>query len=452
MRSIAIIGGGPAGSMAAGTLAHGGATVTVYEEKVPWEKPCGGGLTYKVLERYPFLLAATAPVNYVHQMEIIAPNGVSARFGLPKPVAIYARATLNQLLYERALAAGACPIQDRIVDIEPTGRGWRLRGRRREYESDYVILATGTGSGLRSRLTTDPAPPDYLLTFGYYLPGCDDLLRIRFFEDFEGYAFAFPRTDHISVGIGGRCGHCRMAELRDRLHGFMRECGYRTEGATVYSHLLPSLRACSWGRMTLSGTNWALVGDTAGLVDPVTGEGIGFAMRSGELAAESLLSPMLGAYPDRVWQEFGRTMAQGARLLPHFYRGSALGRAIPTLMVELIAHSDRFQKLFTDLVEAWPFLEGFGARVCRSLAASIGDVLLGPLREALRQVASSRDMSDRFGTSGRTRVDHAPLAGSPGSPGYLGGTRTRPASLPRITRRANSGKGCQGVAGAGGGS
>ena len=421
MRSIAIIGGGPGGSMAAAALAHGGGTVTVYEEKLQWEKPCGGALTYKVLERYPFLRAATAPVNYVQEMEIIAPNGVSARFSLPKPVAIYARSTLNRLLYERALEAGVRTVQDRIVDMEPAGVGWRLCGRQRSYQCDYLILATGTGSLMRRRLAIDPPAHDYVLTLGYYVPGRDEPLRIRFFEDYEGYAWAFPRTDHVAVGIGGRCGQYRMADLRDRLHRFMSECGYSTERATVYSHLLPSLRAGSWGTMTLAGPNWAMVGDAAGLVDPVTGEGIGYAMRSGELAAESLLSPTFGSYPERLWNEFGRTLAKSARLLPHFYRGSALGRSIPTLMVELIARSDRFQRLVTDLVADWPFLEGFGARVCRSFAASMGDVLLGPLREALRQVTSSRDMSDHFGTSGRTREDHAPLAGSPGNLGTLGG-------------------------------
>ncbi|HKS95575.1 MAG TPA: FAD-dependent oxidoreductase, partial [Terriglobia bacterium] len=58
MKRIAIIGGGPAGSMAAETLARGGVPVTVFEEKGTWEKPCGGGLPPRALARYPFLLEA----------------------------------------------------------------------------------------------------------------------------------------------------------------------------------------------------------------------------------------------------------------------------------------------------------------------------------------------------------------------------------------------------------
>ena len=411
--------------MAAEALARGGASVTVYEEKGQWEKPCGGGLTYKVLERYPFLLASVAPVNYVHQMEMIAPSGAAVRFGLPKPVAVYARSTLNQLLFERAQAAGARTVPDRIVGLEPAGFGWRLCGRQRAYPCDYLILATGTGSGLRRQLTSDLPPPDYLLTFGYYVPGREEVLRIRFFEDFEGYAFAFPRTDHISVGIGGRCGRCQMPELRDRLHRFMGECGYPKTGATVFSHLLPSPRACSWGSLTLAGPNWALVGDAAALVDPVTGEGICYAMRSGELAAESLLAGAPESYPGRVWDEFGRLMAQAARLLPHFYRGSALGMGIPALLVRLMARSERFQKLMTDLVTTWPFIEGVGAHVFRGFAFAVGDVLLEPLREALTVVASSGDLSGESAPPVPRRGGREPLLGSSGDLDYVGGTLTR---------------------------
>jgi flavin-dependent dehydrogenase len=374
--------------MAAEVLARGGLPITVYEEKVEWEKPCGGGLTYKVLERYPFLRAGAVPVNYVHQMEMAAPGGAVARFGLPKPVAIYARATLNQLLTARAQAAGARIVQDRIVSLEPARPGWRLCGRQGNYACDFLLLATGTGSGLRRRLTSDLAPPDYLLTLGYYLPGREELLRIRFFDDFEGYAWAFPRTDHITVGIGGRCGQCRMAELRERLHGFMAECGYRTKGATLFSYLLPSLRACSWGSISLSGPNWALLGDAAALVDPVTGEGIGYAMRSGEIAAECLLVGRPEDYSMRVWEEFGRKMAKSARLLPHFYRGAALGRSIPSLVVELVARAKSFERLMTELVETWPLVENVGTQLCRALAPAVGGILLRPLREALASADS----------------------------------------------------------------
>ena len=70
-----------------------------------------------------------------------------------------------------------------------------------------------------------------MLTFGYYVPSVDNLLRVQFFRDFEGYAWSFPRPDHLSVGICGKAGENTMPELRERLHGFMQRFGYGGSGA-----------------------------------------------------------------------------------------------------------------------------------------------------------------------------------------------------------------------------
>ena len=55
---IAIVGGGPAGSLAGTMLAAGGRQVHLFDEKLAWEKPCGGGVTHKALQQYPFLAEA----------------------------------------------------------------------------------------------------------------------------------------------------------------------------------------------------------------------------------------------------------------------------------------------------------------------------------------------------------------------------------------------------------
>ena len=69
MKRVAILGGGPAGAFAAEQLASGGLQVRLFDEKLAWEKPCGGGLTYKAYNRYPFLVhnsvlhAAASPLE-----------------------------------------------------------------------------------------------------------------------------------------------------------------------------------------------------------------------------------------------------------------------------------------------------------------------------------------------------------------------------------------------------
>lgn len=385
MKTVAIIGGGPAGSTAAARLAlgigRGGPGVVVFEEKPGWEKPCGGGLPHKALRRYPFLLQASNGHKRVLEAELVTANGDSARFQLRRPLAVYSRSALDQMLLNRAAEAGAEIVQDRIIDLEPVGAEWRLKSRRATYASDYLILAGGARSRLRRLLAEDFKPRDFMLTFGYYVPVRDDLLRIRFFDDIEGYAWSFPRSDHLSVGICGKANESRMPALRDRLRAFMKKFGYPSVPAAVFSHLLPALTVESWANLRLVGQGWALVGDAAGLVDPVTGEGIYYAMRSGELIAESLLEGFPASYPARVRQEFGRTLALGARLVPLFYRGDFLGKTVITRMVEFARRSGTFMELLQDLIEGSQGYTGLVSRLYQTLGASLLEMFAGSLRD-----------------------------------------------------------------------
>jgi geranylgeranyl reductase family protein len=369
-----IIGGGPAGAMAAELIARGGGRVTVFEEKLGWEKPCGGGVTHKALQRYPFLMPTRAETKLVREAEFVAGNDASLRFLLRQPLAIYSRCNLNALLLRRAQSAGAEVVEDRVSDFRRSGSGWEFEGRNGHYRADYFILAAGARTRLRSLLTADLGPRDFMLTFGYYLPRRDDLLRVQFFQRFEGYAWAFPRPDHLSVGICGKMGEDSMAGLQDRLHGFMRRFGYSLEHAKVYSHLLPALSVDTWSGLRLAGPGWALAGDAGGLVDPVTGEGIYYAMRSGELLAESLLEGLPDLYPERVQEEFGKSLALGARLARNFYYGDFLGEAVLTRMVEFGARSRKFLEVIQDMLEGSQSYLRLAAKFYLGLATALWDI------------------------------------------------------------------------------
>jgi flavin-dependent dehydrogenase len=397
-RTIAIIGGGPAGAMAAEKLAQGWGLrsargnrhrVLVFEEKFGWEKPCGGGLTHKALRRYPFLAQATNGGNLLHDAEFIASSGAAMRFHLRAPVAIYSRATLNHLLLRRAEDAGAEIVADRILRLRQRDAVWEIEGRQKTYRADYVVLAAGARSRLRRMLTEDFLARDYMLTLGYYLPVACQLLRVQFYEKFEGYAWAFPRLDHASVGICGKAGEETMAALRERLDLFMRKSGYAPDPQRIFSHLLPSLSIESWGSLRLAGRGWALVGDVAGLVDPITGEGIYYAMRSGDLLAEALLEDLPQLYPERVRNDFGRALALGARLARMFYQGELLGGGVTTRMIEFGTHSPKILAVMQDLIEGSQSYPGLMARLLAGLARTLGEAgaaRLGEKFERLRAV------------------------------------------------------------------
>jgi flavin-dependent dehydrogenase len=77
MKNITIVGGGPAGALCGERLASHGFRVTIFDEHLSWEKPCGGGLTHKAIERYPFLLDSPQPKRIVRTAELISGGGTA---------------------------------------------------------------------------------------------------------------------------------------------------------------------------------------------------------------------------------------------------------------------------------------------------------------------------------------------------------------------------------------
>jgi flavin-dependent dehydrogenase len=148
MKRVAVLGGGPAGAMAAARLAAGGVETILFDEKLAWEKPCGGGLTYKAYQQYPFLLHNDTPKRMVRVTQLSAPGTREARMELKAPLLIYSRYELNRMLLERAERAGARIEQARVVNLIRKESGWRLETRQGAIEADYCIVATGARNHL----------------------------------------------------------------------------------------------------------------------------------------------------------------------------------------------------------------------------------------------------------------------------------------------------------------
>src|SRR5256885_1573113 len=147
---IAIIGGGPAGALAAAELARSGLEVLLFDDKLAWEKPCGGGLTDKALAQWPFLRDAQVERNWVSDCELIAPSGRRVRFPLERPIAIFSRLTLNGLLLDRARDAGVGLHCERVLEIDGTAGRWSIRTAGANYAADFVVIAAGARNSLRN--------------------------------------------------------------------------------------------------------------------------------------------------------------------------------------------------------------------------------------------------------------------------------------------------------------
>ena len=378
--SIAIVGGGPAGALAASRLAEAGCNVLLFEERLAWEKPCGGGITNKALVQFPFLAEAQVDRNWVCQCLLTSPSGNHARFELGRPIAIFSRRVLNGLILQRAQAAGAAVRKEHVVAIDGSPGDWRLRTSATEYEASFVILAAGARSALRARFALPFSPRDLMMTAGYYIPGEGQRMEIQFVDGLHGYIWIFPRTDHFSAGICGRMTDGNTQALRRTLDGALTKLGLQTEGAPFYAHVLPSLTAKTLRNSPIGGNGWAMIGDTAGFVDPITGEGLYYALRSAELVSQAFLAGKPESYPARVRSDFLPELELAASMAGRFFSGRWAGQPIIERMVEFTEQSESFQALMRDLFAGSQGYHDLRRRLYRALPAMLAESLANALR------------------------------------------------------------------------
>jgi flavin-dependent dehydrogenase len=373
---VAVLGGGPSGAFAAERLASAGVRTVLIDEKLAWEKPCGGGLTYKAYREYPFLMQNDTPKKIVSETILAAPHAGSVSLNLRDPLVIYSRYDLNNLLLSRAGDAGAQIEKTRITEMARSGSGWKLRTKTGSIDADFCVLATGARNPLRCA-GTRLRPRDAMSALGYFVPGTRERIDIQFLENLEGYIWVFPRSGHLSVGICGK--GAPASDLRKRLELYMEQHSIRREGSTFYSHLLPSLETPAWKQNRVAGDGWMAVGDAAGLVDPITGEGLYYALRSADLAARTLLTEALGkteqAYRWLLRRDFAADLELGSRLATRVFQGRYLFGAVPARMVQFTRRSPTFRAVMQDLFSGTQNYIGLKGRLLRNLNGSIFEIL-----------------------------------------------------------------------------
>jgi geranylgeranyl reductase family protein len=301
-----VVGAGPAGSTAAFSLARAGARVLLLDRaRFPRDKPCGGGLTYRALRQLPF---SVAPVVEEEVDVFELGLGYRRRFvrRTAEPLVVMTqRRRLDAFLVEQAQEAGA-EFRDGVkVELSP------LRVDGEPLEASTVIGADGVNGvtarklglgdhehevALEANVSYDSVPLGRyarraVVEFGI-VPG--------------GYGWVFPKGEHVNVGVGGW--QAEGPRLRAHLARLCREHRIPVDALTdIRGYRLPLRRP---GAVPASGRT-ALVGDAAGLVDPVSGDGIYEAVLSAKLATAAALDIVAGRASDfhRYAGELQKTLA-----------------------------------------------------------------------------------------------------------------------------------------------
>lgn len=338
MRShVIVVGGGPAGASAAYWLGEAGSQVLVLEkEALPRYKPCGGGVPQSVFRRFPFGFSDVIE-TWVRRVRFRFRDGPEVATPFPERTAAMVmrdRFDLHLLNHARA------DVRDRseVTALQQHESGITVTTAAGDtFHADYLIGADGANSavarsvGLPRRRWMGTAIEAEVAASDSLMEKYAETAQFVLGRPPQGYLWIFPKADHLSVGIGAL--RARVPEMRSILEREMEASGIKLDGVRLRGHPLPiCLRPGPFRRGRV-----LLVGDAAGLVDPLLGEGIRHAVDSGRLAAESILAGHLSGYPRSVKHHISSDLvwAQGWALA--FY-------GFPRISFELGVRNPRFVK------------------------------------------------------------------------------------------------------------
>jgi len=381
---VLIAGAGPAGSFAAERLARGGVHVALFDGRPPGEpKACGGGVTSKALKAWPHLLDAVG--RTIDELDMYSPSGKHLHLKLDEPFAVYSRIAFDTFLLERARAAGAQVFAEKISGrgFKQNEDGWLIRTQTgAEVFTDWLLGADGANSAIAKKLAGPLPPAEMEVAFGYRAPLPVDgeaATVVAFLPKWIGYAWAFPRIDHISFGIattqdafdhdsldalmwdfmvayyevaqvGNLRGRMRLwsKELRETPISNLRYQKLK-QTAERYAARIPGLAPRTWDTRHACGERWALLGDAAGFADPVTGEGIYYALRSAELFADAYLSGSPLDYEQSWRADFGKELQRASQMRRRFY-GNFWGAPFTDRMIEFARGHRGIRRVLGQLV------------------------------------------------------------------------------------------------------
>jgi geranylgeranyl reductase family protein len=385
---VAVVGAGPAGAWTACLLARRGARVVIIDPSHPREKPCGGGVTGRALSLLDQCVRERLPAVTIRQACFVdSRRHHSAAVPLDDgaaecPLIVASRAAFDLLVLDMARHAGARLLRARVSRIARQGSHWDLAtsdGSR--VTAGVLIGADGANSFTRRALARPFRREQLSIATGFFAHGvsAEDIL-IEFSADPPGYLWSFPRPGHLAIGVCAQATAATAASLRALASRWIDATGI-ARGARLepYSWPIPSLAARDFTSLDIAGPGWMLVGDAAGLVDPITREGIFFALQSAGIAADAVSRaegrPPDHVYHERIASEIAGELTRAARFKERFFQPRFV-----EVMLAALAESQPIRRVMADLIAGRQAYRGLAWRLARTLELGVASRAYAALR------------------------------------------------------------------------
>lgn len=347
MFDVIIIGAGPAGTAAAYDLLCAGLKVLMLDKsKFPRKKACAGGLTPKALDLYRFDISRLIR-RRIREVAVINRSGKQFVIHEKKPLCYMTRREeLDYFVLQRVMQKGAAfRVVPRIDTIDSDRKSVKVLAGKELFKARYLIGADGANS--RVRQLTSPSHPfarqmaievDVQVRHPAKCKMTFDFSRSQY-----AYYWIFPRDDHVNIGVYSVKKNIRLSER------LLVEYANKALGCTQ----LKGFRGypiCTGGFRYIPSGRVLLVGDAAGFAEPLLGEGIYFALKSGQLAAGSVIQGMTnsGISVGKRYQNMLKYLRMDLKL---YQLSAKLLYRIPQLSLSLLsipAFHRRFSKGYAD--------------------------------------------------------------------------------------------------------
>jgi geranylgeranyl reductase family protein len=305
---VLIIGGGPAGSAAASTLAQAGVGCLVLDKSdFPRDKLCGGLVTGRcmTLLHDVFGLAYDEEIlNQSSDIKLMMRSETLSRVTDHSTLFFTMRQKFDNWLLERAKSYGAKLKTGVGVDqIKPNSV---ILSDGSEINFDILIGCDGVNSMVARHLfgrSFDPKTIGFGLEAEVPISDKKHHVEIDFGAVNWGYGWAFPKQKTVTIGVGGI--HTENPKLKDQMQSYLLGQGIDPATCKIKGQYIPF-----GDYREISGhNNIVLCGDAAGFVDPITGEGIGYAIQSGAQAAQAAINALAMKQPEQVYDLYYRATA-----------------------------------------------------------------------------------------------------------------------------------------------